>query len=342
MAPNILSTIRVPPKSGEIDIYDSSTAKPNPNKEDFHWVPHLEPHRERRLKILKDHPEIRELYGHDSRTALITVVIVATQTWLATWVPQASWPVFLFIAFFLGGTMNHTLFLANHELSHGLGFKQNWLNGIFGILTNFPTLVPSSHPFKFYHFEHHMLQGVDGVDTDVPSDWEVKYIRGSFLKFVFVTFQILSYATRPLMAKPLVFNRWIILGAVVQMSYNYYMCYYFGWGAILYFACCSLFGGGLNPVAGHFIAEHYEFVEGYETYSYIGPANWLNFNVGYHIEHHDFPKIPWSNIWKVREIAPEWYNYPIHTSYTNVIWNYIFDDRQGPFSRIKRKDPKKK
>ncbi len=37
-----------------------------------------------------------------------------------------------------------------------------------------------------------------------------------------------------------------------------------------------------------FILEHYIFVEGYETYSYYGPLNYLTYNVGYHNERKNF------------------------------------------------------
>jgi len=74
-----------------------------------------------------------------------------------------------------------------------------------------------------------------------------------------------------------------------------------------------------------------------ETCSYYGPLNWLTFNVGYHVEHHDFPSIPGSRLHMLSKIAPEFYsNLNHHTSWTYVLWQYITNPKVGPSARVRR------
>lgn len=74
-----------------------------------------------------------------------------------------------------------------------------------------------------------------------------------------------------------------------------------------------------------------------ETCSYYGPLNYVTFNVGYHVEHHDFPSIPGSRLHMLSKIAPEFYlNLNHHTSWTYVLWQYITDPKVGPSSRVRR------
>merc|ERR1719436_2277231 len=115
----------------------------------------------------------------------------------------------------------------------------------------------------------------------------------------------------------------------------------FGLPVMLYFLLSTFFAGSIHPTAGHFLAEHYVMEGTTETYSYYGPLNRLAYNVGYHNEHHDFPNIAWSNLPKVRKIAPEFYDHlPQCKSWPGCILRYIFDNRISPWSRVKRASKK--
>jgi len=116
------------------------------------------------------------------------------------------------------------------------------------------------------------------------------------------------------------------------------LIYNFGIWAWLYLVFSTFFAGSIHPVAGHFLAEHYVFDSPeHETYSYYGPLNYLTYNVGLHDIHHDFPAIPWSRLWKVLDIAPEFYkDLPQCDSWWGAIMRFIFDDSITPFCRVKR------
>uniref|UniRef100_A0ACB8G9X9 Sphingolipid delta(4)-desaturase DES1 n=1 Tax=Sphaerodactylus townsendi TaxID=933632 RepID=A0ACB8G9X9_9SAUR len=92
-----------------------------------------------------------------------------------------------------------------------------------------------------------------------------------------------------------------------------------------------------KEILRHFIAEHYMFLKGYETYSYYGPLNMLTFNVGYHNEHHDFPNVPGKNLPLLKEMASEYYdNLPQYKSWIKVLYDFVMDDTISPYSRVKR------
>jgi len=305
-----------------------------------------EPHATRRQKILAAHPEIAELFTTEPLTFWISLGIVLFQLCMAYAVRDASWWVLLACAYVIGGTLNHSLQLAVHELSHDLcwsGRYKNATNRLTAIMANLATGLPSGQTFKPYHMDHHQYQGVDGIDTDIPHAIELNWVTNTIGKIVWILAQPLCYALRPMLIKPKPFRFWEGLNWAVQLSFDAAVIYFFGLRAFVYLLAGTLLGLGLHPSAGHFIAEHYEFVAGTETYSYYGPANFFNFNVGYHNEHHDFPKIPWSKLPLVRKIAPEFYDHlPHYTSYvTQVFWPYITDPDMGVWCRVKRRASQK-
>jgi len=91
------------------------------------------------------------------------------------------------------------------------------------------------------------------------------------------------------------------------------------------------------PCGARWIQEHYTYDFDQETFSYYGPINRVALNMGYHNEHHDLPSIPWNNLPKLRAMAPEFYDYlKYHTSWTRLLFQFIFDERYSLYSRIER------
>lgn len=63
----------------------------------------------------------------------------------------------------------------------------------------------------------------------------------------------------------------------------------------------------------------------------------LAYNVGFHNEHHDFPRIPGSRLPLVRKIAPEFYDdLPQVSSWPGTIYNFIVFPHMSPWSRYRR------
>jgi sphingolipid delta-4 desaturase len=315
---------------------------------DFIVSDDAEPHGERKVQILKAHPEIKELFGYEWRTKYMVAATVALQVFMAWLTLEWRWPAYLAAVYVIGATANHSCFLAVHELSHNLGARSKEVNKLIAMIANMPIGIPYCITFKPYHMEHHRFQGDDDKDTDIPSylecyvitDTTFGYLDHTFRKAFFMFGQIFAYALRPMSVKPelvpygdpLLFVNW-----AVQIAFDGVMVYFFGPSVMLYFLYSTFFAGGIHPTAGHFLAEHYVMEGNTETYSYYGPLNRLTYNVGYHNEHHDFPNVAWSKLPRVREIAPEFYNdLPQCKSWPGILFRYIFDNSISPYSRVKR------
>ncbi len=298
-----------------------------------------EPHATRRRKILEQYPEITKLYGYDNRSAIFCSVTIAIQFMMMYLVRDWSVGPLLLVTYVVSGTLNHSHFLAMHEVTHDLFFKSRLANRIFSHLVNLPMGVPASAYFKVYHNSHHTDLGEIGQDTDVPSWIEAMVFSGRLGRLLWLCCQSLTYILRPLFVKPLPITEYIVIASIVQYGFDAWILYTFGWKSLFYLFMGSIFGGSLHPISGHFIAEHFEFIDSQATYSYYGPLNWITYNAGYHIEHHDFPKIPCTRLPELKKIAPEWYDLPSYTSWIRVLFDFVWNEKMSLFARATRVNP---
>ena len=276
----------------------------------------------------------------DNHFRLIILAMVAAQVVSCYFMKDMSWPVVILFAYVVGGTINHSLTLAIHELSHHpvFGYSHPVLNQYFGILINLPVGIPMSISFKKYHLDHHRYLGDETMDVDVPLQIEGVMFRNSFLKLIWVFLNPFFYALRPFGINPKQLTEMEAYNIIIQVLFNTWIFHIWGCKALVYLIGGSLLAMGIHPLAGHFISEHYMYTEGHETYSYYGSLNRLTFNVGYHMEHHDFPNIPGAKLPLVSKNIPcSKLQNALSVPFNNVStvcyvpkrfdWSYIFKER---------------
>lgn len=92
------------------------------SRTDFEWSYDDEPHKSRRIEILKKYPEIKQLFGYDWRFKWYVTALVFMQIASLYFLKDQSWTTLLICAYCFGGVVNHSLSLAVHEISHNLAF----------------------------------------------------------------------------------------------------------------------------------------------------------------------------------------------------------------------------
>lgn len=357
-------TIHHKPSNQKINVQAPEANVKNLKKlNDFYWTDKKEPHTYRRKEILKRHPEVLKLTGPEPLTKYIIFCVVSLQYGLAYYLRNT--PVmslkFLAIAYVIGATCNQNCFLAIHEMSHNLAFKKPLHNQLYSIFANLAIGIPYSASFKPYHQLHHKFLGDVKFDTDLPTRFEAIFLSNVLGKAFFAIFQLFFYALRPMFITQVQFTSVHFLNIVVQVFVDYLVVAHWGKNALYYLLISSFLAGSLHPCAGHFIAEHYilnppetqellklkslyirtimedEVVPPPETYSYYGILNLFTWNVGLHNEHHDFPYIAWSKLYKLNEIANEFYEpLPKTKSWSYTIIDFVFNKDITLWNRVKR------
>ncbi|KAG0325190.1 Sphingolipid delta(4)-desaturase DES1 [Dissophora globulifera] len=263
-----------------------------------------EPHMKRKLAILKKHPEIEKLYGHDSRTTLVTILAAAAQIYSAylfgrVWT-DTFWG-FLAYAYAVGGSITALYGVLIHEATHNHAAPTVFLNKLVGLMANIGIPVPIYASFRRYHLEHHTYQGVVGMDPDLPLEWEKKMIRGNAaLKLLWLFIYPLMYVVRGAAMKKTP-STWEVYNIIFTVTTDVLVAKFCGLRGLLYLFVSLWFGYGLHPGAAHFIQEHYTFDDGQETYSYYGILNKPYMNIGLHMEHHDCNYGPQSRLGRTIE-----------------------------------------
>ncbi|MDA8692953.1 fatty acid desaturase [Saprospiraceae bacterium] len=308
---------------------------------DFLHSEQEEPHIQRTKEIIKKYPQIKNLMGRNPNTFYYALFVVVIQLGIAYIMKDQSWWMIMIAAFCFGAFANHALFVLIHEFTHNMVFKSRLANLWGGIMCDLANGFPSSVSFRKYHLKHHAFQGHHDIDADLASYWEAKIIGSTFIgkAIWFLLFPVFQ-GLRPPRLKQIKFQSkwvWINLGTLIAFDIVLFMVA--GPMAILYLAFSFFFSIGLHPLGARWVQEHYLIAPPQETYSYYGPLNKLAFNVGYHNEHHDFSFVPWNNLPKIREIAPEYYNTLVyHESWTKLFFKFIFENEYSLFSRIIRSD----
>lgn len=308
----------------------------------FRQVTTPEPHRGRTRQIIKAHPEVKQLITRNPVTFAIIVGCVVGQIGIAYLLRDAAWYWVALAAYGVGAFFAHTLFVTIHEAAHNLIFRRIWQNAAAGILANLPSLVPTASTFRNFHIKHHVFQGVHELDADLPDWYEAKLIKNySIGKAVWLFFFPLFQAIRTLRCREVMaMDRYVIANIVAQVLFDSVLVYFLGSTAVLYLFLSFWFSVGLHPLGARWIQEHFLTLDpNQETYSYYGRMNSLNLNVGFHNEHHDMPSVPWNNLPRLKQLAPEFYE-PLqsHRSFTRLFFRFLFDQEISLYSRIIRKE----
>jgi len=198
----------------------------------------------------------------------------------------SSWLQTFFFAITLGAFNIHALYILNVEFAMNLCFQDVFLDRLAGIGGNIVSGVPFAEALRYSQAVHRAFAGQNNDPQQLIGKW-------TLVKLLLYPF---TYLFR-MWATVFHIDHFIVANVGMQAVFMFIVWYILGWIPIVaillsfYFAFCPL-----HPIAVHFVLEHPG------PKSYYGIWNAFTFNVGYHIERHMQPDVPWSRLPLVRQI----------------------------------------
>ena len=342
------------------EIYMPASMIRTDSEEPPEMVPAHEWHTRRRRMILSTHPEIRNLTSLPAvlYTMLMSALLLLHLGVGATIAVYAhtgtAWFWTIVLAATIGAFFTFALQQLTHELSH---VKRSWRQMTPALLADL--VVGTTGPgYAVYYFKahipHHAKTGNEG-DPDLtyhaewadPPQW---LARSRLTRFLWLTVfglftievlfleHVLGLVPRPRMS---IRNKRLMLLLLGKYSFMALTLWLGGFWCFVYFRLAAGFslGAFAHPYSGFWLMQHAATAHnGFQpTVSYSGSRiwHWLNLGELYHLEHHDFPWVPFTKIEAVRRIAPEYYrSCHVVTSVWRLTWDWLSHTDGSPWSDV--------
>lgn len=318
-------------------------------------------HNDLRRRVLDAHPEAVDLIGPDWRTALFAVLMLALHWALAWGVSLTSWWVAFLAAFVFGQTIYHSAGTLIHENAHRLVFRNTKARFAYDVLTE---MIVTSFGYQLI-YQHNHVTSHHAYLGDYERDYEhedayyvaartryraahpIRYramtigiMALHLLPFTFVTDALImprllgratglpardrmrkSPATRPPRGE-------LYALAFVSLIVNIGLFAVFGFLGWLYhvWSMSMISGRWGASVRGQILSEHFGGDIEHPTRSTYWWGNLIFYNIGYHVEHHTFPGVPWTRLPKLRAVAPDAFNVGSDLNYYDYWWKQVNSD----------------
>ena len=280
----------------------------------------VEWHAKRRREMLAKHPEIEKLFRtstDDIWNGVILILLACMQTLIGFSCSGYPFSLTIFLSATVGAFAAHGIQALTHEMCHSVGKNNShWKLGGLGLgnvctrLACATTNFPWSMYYEQYHTKHHSYTGtrLDADGIILFRWWHEPPI--AFFSSTKVG-KVLWSAIYALLLYPMFCVRKKLLDVAHPLSVNYeglalafqLAIFFFGggvWGlAYIHLSAAFSLGAFCHPYWGFWLIQHMPNEDGTQlTLSYTGSRLWhiLNFGELYHVEHHDFPRIPWTRL----------------------------------------------